>query len=87
MLGWLFGLETTFGQTLGVVEPPHLFVIGVWNYWFWPRQPPHMDARISQMEFANPDEMYEEFDSFPSSKPLDLVSMRYDRLQIVAVKV
>ncbi|KAE8056146.1 hypothetical protein FH972_012939 [Carpinus fangiana] len=65
----------------------YLFVIGVWNYRFRPRQPPHMDARISQAEFANPDELDEEFDSFPSSKPADLVRMRYDRLRIVGGKV
>jgi hypothetical protein len=62
-------------------------VIGVWNYRFQPRQPPHIDARISQAEFANPDELDEEFDSSPSSKPPDLVMMRYDRLRIVVGKV
>jgi hypothetical protein len=65
----------------------YLFVIGVWNYRFRPRKPPHMDARISQAEFANPDELDEEFDTFPSSKSPALVGMRYDRLRSVAGKV
>lgn len=65
----------------------YLFVIGIWNYRFRPRQPPHMDARISQAEIVNPDELDEELDSFPSTRPPDIVRMRYDRLRIVAGKV
>ncbi|KAF4367225.1 multiple C2 domain and transmembrane region protein 6 [Cannabis sativa] len=65
----------------------YLFVIGIWNYRFRPRHPPHMDARLSQAEFAHPDELDEEFDSFPTSKPADIVRMRYDRLRSVAGRV
>ncbi|KAL6176592.1 hypothetical protein ACLB2K_053225 [Fragaria x ananassa] len=65
----------------------YLFVIGLWNYRFRPRHPPHMDARISQAEFAHPDELDEEFDSFPTSRPSDIVRMRYDRLRSVAGRV
>ncbi|KAM2613977.1 hypothetical protein TB2_028646 [Malus domestica] len=65
----------------------YLFVIGIWNYWFRPRHPPHMDARLSRAEFAHPDELDEEFDSFPTSRPSDIVSMRYDRLRSVAGRV
>ncbi|RYR69290.1 hypothetical protein Ahy_A03g015848 isoform G [Arachis hypogaea] len=65
----------------------YLFVIGIWNYRFRPRHPPHMDARLSQAETAHPDELDEEFDTFPTSKPADIVRMRYDRLRSVAGRV
>ncbi|XP_009587334.1 multiple C2 domain and transmembrane region protein 6 [Nicotiana tomentosiformis] len=65
----------------------YLFVIGLWNYRFRPRAPPHMDARLSQAENAHPDELDEEFDTFPTSRPTDTVRMRYDRLRSVAGRV
>ena len=65
----------------------YLFVIGIWNYRFRPKQPPHMDARLSQAEFIPPDELDEEFDTFPTSKHPDTVRVRYDRLRSVASKV
>ncbi|KAH1238376.1 hypothetical protein AAZX31_08G234800 [Glycine max] len=65
----------------------YLFVIGIWNYRFRPRNPPHMDARLSQAETAHPDELDEEFDTFPTTKPSDIVRMRYDRLRSVAGRV
>lgn len=65
----------------------YLFAIGLWNYRCRPRQPPHMDARLSQAETAHPDELDEEFDTFPTSRPNDLVRMRYDRLRSVAGRV
>ncbi|XWS15384.1 hypothetical protein CRYUN_Cryun35bG0091800 [Craigia yunnanensis] len=65
----------------------YLFVIGIWNYRFRPRHPPHMDAQLSQAENAHPDEVDEEFDSFPTSRPSDIIRMRYDRLRSVAGRV
>ncbi|XP_009379435.2 FT-interacting protein 7-like [Pyrus x bretschneideri] len=65
----------------------YLFVIGMWNYKFRPRHPPHMDARLSHAESAHSDELDEEFDSFPTSRPPDIVRMRYDRLRSVAGRV
>ncbi|XP_068313383.1 multiple C2 domain and transmembrane region protein 6-like [Pyrus communis] len=65
----------------------YLFVIGMWNYRFRPRHPPHMDARLSHAESAHSDELDEEFDSFPTSRPPDIVRMRYDRLRSVAGRV
>ncbi|VVA92203.1 unnamed protein product [Arabis nemorensis] len=65
----------------------YLFVIGMWNYRYRPRHPPHMDARISQADNAHPDELDEEFDSFPTSRPSDIVRMRYDRLRSVGGRV
>ncbi|XAR57489.1 hypothetical protein NMG60_11025651 [Bertholletia excelsa] len=65
----------------------YLFVIGLWNYRFRPRKPPHMDARLSQAEMVSADELDEEFDSFPTSKPPELVRRRYDRLRSIAGKI
>ncbi|KAL5558272.1 hypothetical protein UlMin_034483 [Ulmus minor] len=65
----------------------YLFVIGLWNYRFRPRHPSSMDARLSQAEYAHPDELDEEFDTFPTSRPADIVRMRYDRLRSVAGRV
>ncbi|KAL2467597.1 C2 calcium/lipid-binding plant phosphoribosyltransferase family protein [Forsythia ovata] len=65
----------------------YLFVIGLWNYRFRPRHPPHMDARLSQAENVHPDELDEEFDTFPTSRPTDMARMRYDRLRSVAGRV
>lgn len=65
----------------------YLFVIGLWNYRFRPRNPPHMDARISQAEMVHPDELDEEFDTFPTSRPTEIVRMRYDRMRSVAGRV
>ncbi|KAL3574206.1 hypothetical protein D5086_024819 [Populus alba] len=65
----------------------YLFVIGLWNYRFRPRHPPHMDARLSQADNAHPDELDEEFETFPASRPSDIVRMRYDRMRSVAGRV
>ncbi|KAM1120233.1 hypothetical protein ACFX13_045110 [Malus domestica] len=65
----------------------YLFVIGIWNYRLRPRHPLHMDARLSQAEVAHADELDEEFDSFPTGRPADIVRMRYDRLRSVAGRV
>ncbi|KAF6158707.1 hypothetical protein GIB67_040221 [Kingdonia uniflora] len=65
----------------------YMFLIGIWNYRFRPRHPPHMDTRLSWAEAVHPDEMDEEFDTFPTSKTHDLVRMRYDRLRSVAGRI
>ncbi|KAG0496386.1 hypothetical protein HPP92_000921 [Vanilla planifolia] len=65
----------------------YLFMIGIWNYRFRPRTPPHMDTKLSYAELAHPDELDEEFDSYRTSKPVDIVRMRYDRLRSVAGRV
>ncbi|KAK9095844.1 hypothetical protein Sjap_021341 [Stephania japonica] len=61
----------------------YLFIIGICNYRFRPRHPPHMDPRVSHADRAHPDELDEEFDTFPSSRPADLVRIRYDRMRSV----
>ncbi|XP_022754053.1 FT-interacting protein 1-like [Durio zibethinus] len=65
----------------------YLFLIGIWNYRWRPRHPPHMDTRLSHADAAHPDELDEEFDTFPTSRPSDIVRMRYDRLRIIAGRV
>ncbi|CAI8589273.1 unnamed protein product [Vicia faba] len=65
----------------------YLFLIGVWNFRYRARYPPHMNTRISQADAVHPDEMDEEFDTFPTSKNPDVVRMRYDRLRSVAGRI
>ncbi|CAN4109267.1 unnamed protein product [Withania somnifera] len=65
----------------------YLFLIGVWYYRWRPRHPPHMDTRLSCADNAHPDELDEEFDTFPTSRPPDIVRMRYDRLRSIAGRI
>ncbi|XP_051123851.1 FT-interacting protein 1-like [Andrographis paniculata] len=65
----------------------YAFLVGLWNYRLRPRHPPRMDTKLSWAEAANPDELDEEFDTFPTSKQQDIVRMRYDRLRSVAGRI
>ncbi|XP_020093391.1 FT-interacting protein 1-like isoform X2 [Ananas comosus] len=65
----------------------YLFLIGLWNYRRRPRHPPHMNTRISHADVAHPDELDEEFDTFPTSRSPEIVRMRYDRLRSVAGRI
>ncbi|XP_054811250.1 FT-interacting protein 3 [Prosopis cineraria] len=65
----------------------YLFLIGIWNFRWRPRHPPHMDTRLSHADVAHPDELDEEFDTFPTSRSSDVVRMRYDRLRSIAGRV
>ncbi|KAI3822210.1 hypothetical protein L1987_09796 [Smallanthus sonchifolius] len=65
----------------------YMFLIGIWNFRYRPRYPPHMNTKISQAEGVHPDELDEEFDTFPTSRNPDLVRMRYDRLRSVAGRI
>ncbi|KAJ6712456.1 C2 CALCIUM/LIPID-BINDING PLANT PHOSPHORIBOSYLTRANSFERASE FAMILY PROTEIN [Salix purpurea] len=47
--------------------------ICIWNYRYRPRYPPHMNTKISQAEVVHPDELDEEFDTFPTSRSPELV--------------
>ncbi|KAK2986358.1 hypothetical protein RJ640_026622 [Escallonia rubra] len=62
-------------------------VVGLWRYKSRPRHPPHMDTRLSYAESVHPDELDEEFDSFPTSRSAEIVRMRYDRLRSVAGRI
>ncbi|RZC18611.1 FT-interacting protein 1, partial [Glycine soja] len=65
----------------------YMFVIGMWNWRFRPRWPPHMNIRLSYAERVTPDELDEEFDTFPTSKSPDILRWRYDRLRSVAGRI
>lgn len=65
----------------------YMFLIGLWNYRFRPRHPSHMDTKLSWAEAVHPDELDEEFDTFPTSKSHDIVRMRYDRLRGVSGRI
>ncbi|KAK2662060.1 hypothetical protein Ddye_000634 [Dipteronia dyeriana] len=65
----------------------YMFLIGIWNYRFRSRHPPHMDTKLSWSEGVHPDELDEEFDTFPTSRQQDIVRMRYDRLRSVAGRI
>ncbi|KAE8037072.1 hypothetical protein FH972_009696 [Carpinus fangiana] len=65
----------------------YLFLIGIWNFRRRSRHPPHMDTRLSHADAAHPDELDEEFDTFPTSKSSDMVRMRYDRLRSIGGRV
>ena len=65
----------------------YLFIIGTWNYRWKPRHPPHMDIRLSCADLVSADELDEEFDTFPTTKPMELVRMRYDRLRSIGGRI
>ncbi|KAJ6345505.1 hypothetical protein OIU78_008208 [Salix suchowensis] len=46
------------------------------SHWLRPRHPSHMDTKLSWAEAVHPDELDEEFDTFPTSKSHDIVRMR-----------
>lgn len=66
----------------------YVFVIGIWNYRFRPRDPnPHLCPKISQADMVDRDELDEEFDSMPSNKSSDVVRARYDKLRAIGSRV
>ncbi|XP_057780661.1 FT-interacting protein 3-like [Salvia miltiorrhiza] len=65
----------------------YMFLIGLWNYRFRPKYPPHMNIRLSCADTVHSDELDEEFDTFPTSRGSDLVRMRYDRLRTIAGRI
>ncbi|GJN02603.1 hypothetical protein PR202_ga19973 [Eleusine coracana subsp. coracana] len=65
----------------------YLALTGLCNYRRRPRGPAHMDARLSCAETIHSDELDEELDTFPTSRPGAVVRVRYDRLRSVAGRV
>ncbi|KAI5316840.1 hypothetical protein L3X38_036547 [Prunus dulcis] len=75
---------------VAVVLCPHLVFPTVFMYAFLilllrcryrQRAPPNMDPRISYVDAVSPDELDEELDGFPSTRPSDVIRIRYDRLR------
>ncbi|KAF9592288.1 hypothetical protein IFM89_013514 [Coptis chinensis] len=66
----------------------YIFVVGAWNYRFRSRGSlPHLDAKISQADVVDRDELDEEFDTMPSSRSPDIVRARYDKLRTLGARV
>ncbi|KAH7289412.1 hypothetical protein KP509_30G000500 [Ceratopteris richardii] len=65
----------------------YMCLIGAWHWRYQPSHPPHMDIRLSQAAQTLDDELDEEFDTYPSSKPPEVVRARYDRLRSLASRI
>lgn len=65
----------------------YVVLIGMWCHRFKPKIPSGMDTQMSQADTVDPDELDEEFDTIPSSKPADVVRVRYDRLRLISARV
>ncbi|KAK7315562.1 hypothetical protein VNO77_34115 [Canavalia gladiata] len=66
----------------------YIFVVGAWNYRFRARDPlPHFDPKISLAEVVDREELDEEFDAVPSTRPSEVVRARYDKLRTLGARV
>ncbi|PIA54034.1 hypothetical protein AQUCO_00900541v1 [Aquilegia coerulea] len=92
---WAYPSTTVLVHALlvSIVLCPHLVLPTAFMYAFFivslrfrhrPRQPGNMDYRISYVDAVGPDELDEEFDSFPTTRSADQVRVRYDRLRALA---
>ncbi|KAB2608096.1 extended synaptotagmin-1-like [Pyrus ussuriensis x Pyrus communis] len=87
LVHFLFFLLICYPELILPTTFLYMFLVGLWNFRFRPRHPPHMETKLSWAEAVHPDEMDEEFDTFPTSKAQDVVRMRYDRLRSVAGRI
>ena len=78
---------------VAIILCPHLILPTVFMYAFFiivlrlryrRRALLNVDARLSYADAISADELDEEFDSFPTTKSIDQVRQRYDRLRILA---
>lgn len=83
----LFFMLVRFPQLIFPTIFIYLFLTGLWNFRFRPLYPPHISTGLSYAELVHPDELDEEFDTFPTTRPSDIVRMRYDRLRSVAGRI
>ncbi|XP_057979287.1 FT-interacting protein 7-like [Malania oleifera] len=83
----LFSMLICFPELILPTVFLYMFLIGVWNFRYRPRYPPHMNTVISYADRVHPDELDEEFDTFPTRQNPELVRMRYDRLRSVAGRI
>ncbi|KAJ9559112.1 hypothetical protein OSB04_013726 [Centaurea solstitialis] len=66
----------------------YVFVVGVWNYRFRSRSaPPHFDPKLSLAETIDGNELDEEFDAMPCTRPNETVRARYDKLRMLGARV
>ncbi|KAE8708006.1 hypothetical protein F3Y22_tig00110361pilonHSYRG00017 [Hibiscus syriacus] len=83
----LFAMLVCFPELILPTVFLYMFLVGIWNYRYRPRYPPHMNTSLSCADAVSTDELDEEFESFPASKSSDIVRMRYDRLRSVAGRI
>ncbi|XP_076950069.1 multiple C2 domain and transmembrane region protein 16-like [Bidens hawaiensis] len=68
----------------------YTFVMGMWNYRFRARaraRLPHFDPKLSLAETIDGNELDEEFDSLPCTRPNEMVRERYDKLRMLGARV
>ncbi|KAI5081726.1 hypothetical protein GOP47_0001469 [Adiantum capillus-veneris] len=65
----------------------YMFLIGIWQLRSRTRSPPHIDPRLSQPDVIDHDDLDEEFDTQPTSKPAHIVKLRYERLRSIAGRI
>uniref|UniRef100_A0A0D3EQN2 C2 domain-containing protein n=1 Tax=Oryza barthii TaxID=65489 RepID=A0A0D3EQN2_9ORYZ len=69
---WLDGVQRWRSPFLAVPTASlYVFLIGVWYYRFRPRGPAGMDARLSQADTVEADDLEEEFDAVPPPEAAD----------------
>ncbi|KAG5040338.1 hypothetical protein AAZX31_05G091600 [Glycine max] len=62
----------------------YAFLILVLRFRYRHRVPQNMDPRMSYVDMVSLDELDEEFDGFPTTRPAEVVRIRYDRLRALA---
>jgi len=62
----------------------YAFLILLLRFRYRKRVPENMDPRMSYVDMVSLDELDEEFDGFPTTRPAEVVKIRYDRLRALA---
>ncbi|GFP87498.1 c2 and gram domain-containing protein at1g03370 [Phtheirospermum japonicum] len=66
----------------------YVFAVGAWNYRFRSKTTlPHFDSKISLAEAIDRDELDEEFDAMPCTRPNEMVRARYDKMRMLGARV
>ncbi|KAF6134225.1 hypothetical protein GIB67_010024 [Kingdonia uniflora] len=92
---WAYPSTTILVHALlvSIVLCPHLvlptaflyaFFIVALRFRFRPKSPGNMDPRASYIDSVGTDDLDEELDGLPSTRPAEIVRMRYDRLRALA---
>ncbi|KAK7380796.1 hypothetical protein VNO78_33315 [Psophocarpus tetragonolobus] len=62
----------------------YAFLILLLRFRYRQRVPQNMDPRMSYVDMVSLDELDEEFDGFPTTRPSEVVRIRYDRVRALA---
>ncbi|MCO5611245.1 hypothetical protein L7F22_065497 [Adiantum nelumboides] len=65
----------------------YMFLIGIWQFRSRTRSPPHIDPCLSQADVIDQDDLDEEFDTQPTTRPAHIVKLRYERLRGIAGRI